>query len=50
MAFEGCSYGLNTSLKFHDALYHAFACDNPSSTLFHDAANDHTHHAYLYAF
>jgi len=45
MVFEGSSFGWNTTLKFHDALYHAVACDNQSSTLFHDAANDPTHRA-----
>jgi len=30
MAFEGYSYDLNTALKFHNTLYHAFAYDNPS--------------------
>lgn len=47
MDFEGCSYGLNTSLKFREALYHVFAGDNQSGTLFHAAADDNTHHAYL---
>jgi hypothetical protein len=45
--FEGSSYGSNTPLKFHDALYRVIACDNRRITLFHDTADDHTLHACL---
>jgi hypothetical protein len=45
--FEGFSYGWNTALKFHFALYQVIACNNHRITLFPDAADGHTHHACL---
>jgi hypothetical protein len=34
MAFEDSSYGWNTALKFHDALYHVIVGDNHSISSF----------------